>query len=593
MAFPTPASTRANGVAVSGSDFTFGAMPAGTTAGDLLVAYGHTTEDNADYTDPSGWTRKDSEPGNTGRSFVWARVATGTDPLVFPLSALANSIGIIVARITGWTGTDTASVEANLLADFSGAGDPPSITATWGSADNTFIAVCGREGSDITTFPTGYTGGVSGISPGNWGAVAMAFKESASATDNPGTGFSTGGSTVHVGTIVVRGSVAADTAAPSITSTGTGATNGPFAVNVGENSAAVAITLTSDEALGSVTKGGADGALFTLAGSGLTRTLAPTAAFDFESLPHANPFVVTLTFADTATPTPNERTVTVNFTVTNVSEAPLAPTIGTATAGNATAGVAFTPPTNTGRPAITGYAATSSPGGLTGTGASSPITVSGLTNGTTYTFTVTATNSEGTGPASAASNPVTPSASGTAPSISSQPANQTVTAGATATFSVAATGTGTFAYQWRRNGSNISGATSASYTTPATTVSGGSANNGDLYSVVVTGDTAPTATSNNATLTVNAPGAATYIAQTDVIAVSGIPLASTLVYYTWCPAGRPGSITAPVNSTTTTDASGRATIAHTVAGDGFVIIGTRPGPVVANDRVFGQFLTLA
>lgn len=88
---------------------------------------------------------------------------------------------------------------------------------------------------------------------------------------------------------------------------------------------------------------------------------------------------------------------------------PGAPTIGTATAASATtATVAFTAPANAGYPAtITGYTATSSPGGLTGTGASSPITVSGLTGGTAYTFTVTATNATGTGPASAASNSVT------------------------------------------------------------------------------------------------------------------------------------------------------------------------------------------
>ena len=98
---------------------------------------------------------------------------------------------------------------------------------------------------------------------------------------------------------------------------------------------------------------------------------------------------------------------------------------------------------------------------------------------------------------------ITVSAPGTAPTITVQPANQTVTAGATAGFSVTATGSG-LTYQWRRNGTNIGGATSSSYTTPATTVSGGSANNGDLYSVVVTGDTAPAATSSNATLTVNA-----------------------------------------------------------------------------------------
>lgn len=87
---------------------------------------------------------------------------------------------------------------------------------------------------------------------------------------------------------------------------------------------------------------------------------------------------------------------------------PGAPTIGTATAGNAQASVSFTAPASSGGSSITQYTATSSPGGFTGTGASTPITVTGLTNGTAYTFTVTATTSAGTGSASAPSNAVTP-----------------------------------------------------------------------------------------------------------------------------------------------------------------------------------------
>ena len=86
---------------------------------------------------------------------------------------------------------------------------------------------------------------------------------------------------------------------------------------------------------------------------------------------------------------------------------PSTPAKGTATKGNASASVAFTPP-NDGGSAITSYTVTSNPGSFTGTGASSPIIVSGLTNGTPYTFTITATNAMGTSPASVASDPVTP-----------------------------------------------------------------------------------------------------------------------------------------------------------------------------------------
>ena len=90
---------------------------------------------------------------------------------------------------------------------------------------------------------------------------------------------------------------------------------------------------------------------------------------------------------------------------------PGAPTSPVATAGNAQASIAFTAPASNGGSAITGYTVTSSPGGLTATGTSSPLVVTGLTNGTAYTFTVVATNAAGNSVASAAAAAVTPSQS--------------------------------------------------------------------------------------------------------------------------------------------------------------------------------------
>jgi uncharacterized protein (TIGR02145 family) len=97
--------------------------------------------------------------------------------------------------------------------------------------------------------------------------------------------------------------------------------------------------------------------------------------------------------------------------------APGSPTNVTAVAGNALATVSFTAPSSTGGSAITGYTVTSSPVGGTGSGTSSPITVTGLMSGTSYTFTVIATNAGGSSVASAASSAVTPVACGLVTSV--------------------------------------------------------------------------------------------------------------------------------------------------------------------------------
>ena len=89
--------------------------------------------------------------------------------------------------------------------------------------------------------------------------------------------------------------------------------------------------------------------------------------------------------------------------------------------------------------------------------------------------------------------------SGTAPTITAQPQNSSVSVGQTATFTVAASGTAPLSYQWNKTSTAISGAISASYTTPATTT----ADSGTSFTVTVS-NSAGNVTSNAATLTVGA-----------------------------------------------------------------------------------------
>jgi hypothetical protein len=191
---------------------------------------------------------------------------------------------------------------------------------------------------------------------------------------------------------------------------------------------------------------------------------------------------------------------------------PGAPTIGTATAPSTTsASVAFTAPGSNGGSAITGYTVTatdttnSSRGGQTATGTVSPIVVTGLTTGDTYTFTVTATNAVGTGAASSASNSLLVALVPGAPTIGTATAGASGTKKATVTFTAP--------------GSN-GGSTITSYTVTATDTTnagrGGQTASGPSSSITVTGLTANDVYTFKVTAT-NAVGTGTASAASNAI----------------------------------------------------------------------------
>ena len=138
---------------------------------------------------------------------------------------------------------------------------------------------------------------------------------------------------------------------------------------------------------------------------------------------------------------------------------------------------------------------------VSGANSSSYTTPATTTANSGTTFEVTVSNSAGSVTSNVVTLTVNPAP--VPPSITTQPTNQTVTAGQTATFSVVASGTAPLGYQWSKNTgtgfSPISGANSSSYTTPPTT----NGDSGTTFEVTVT-NSAGSVTSNAATLIVNA-----------------------------------------------------------------------------------------
>jgi uncharacterized delta-60 repeat protein len=138
-------------------------------------------------------------------------------------------------------------------------------------------------------------------------------------------------------------------------------------------------------------------------------------------------------------------------------------------------------------------------------GTSASLTLNNVTAADAGDYSVSVSNSAGVTSSSQASLTVGTTAS--VPKITVQPLQQSVAAGATVTLTANAEGTGPLSFQWKKNGVNISGATSASLT-----LNGVSAADAGDYSVVVS-NSAGTATSTAATLTVNAAGAPAIVAQ--------------------------------------------------------------------------------
>jgi hypothetical protein len=193
---------------------------------------------------------------------------------------------------------------------------------------------------------------------------------------------------------------------------------------------------------------------------------------------------------------------------------PDAPTIGAATPGNGSATVAFTPPSNSGGVPITSYTVTatdatnSANGGQTATGANSPITVTGLTNGDSYTFSVTATNDVGTGPPSSPTGAVVPAIAPGAPTIGTATAGN---ASASVSFTPPSSNGGSPILSYTVIATDSTNSANGGQTTTGSTspITIGGLTNGDSYTFTVTATnaaaTGPASAPSNAVVPLGVP----------------------------------------------------------------------------------------
>ena len=349
-------------------------------------------------------------PADTGGSAITRYTVTST-----PGNFTASTVGPTQTRVTGLfngtsytftvtatnvRGTGPSSAASNAVVPANPPGAPLGVSAT--AQDRQALVQWSPPSSNGGSAITGYT--VTSIPDGNTAAV------NGTSTTAIVTGLTNGASATFTVTATNgAGTGPASSASNAVTPFGLPGVPSAVAVDAGRS-------LTPDEGLATVqwvapsSNGSAITSYDVRASPGSVSASVASSPVTLSGLSVGTAY----TFSVRAINAAGAGDAGVSSVVTPLS-VPGAPTAITPVDGNAQAIVQWTAPAISGGTPITGYTVTSSPSAITANSAASPATVTGLSNGTAYTFTVKATNAVGQGPASGSSNSVTPATVPAAP----------------------------------------------------------------------------------------------------------------------------------------------------------------------------------
>jgi len=206
MTFPTATETGGTNAASTSHDLSLPAFD----AGDLIIVKAETpsnpthtwTFDAATDKFTQLWSQDTSV--SVSREVCKYRIMQAGDGSTLTIGlGSSRALTYSIIKVTGWHGTQAPEC-ATAAAGYSNNIDPPSVTASWGSGDNLFIACCMTQDRAITVATPGdYTAFDNHGSDAN-GYERQAYRQLASDTSNPGNFTATGNSRYVTNTIVVR-----------------------------------------------------------------------------------------------------------------------------------------------------------------------------------------------------------------------------------------------------------------------------------------------------------------------------------------------------------------------------------------------------
>ena len=368
---------------------------------------------------PSAPTLNTLTGGNTFVTLAFTAGSAGSSPITgydYQLNGgVWNSAGSTTSPLTISGLTNGTSYTVALRAtSAAGAGDPSTtLTATPFTApdapNSTTIVADGRDASIVVSWAAANSNGsaISLYSVVAWSAAAQGVQSGTCSTAGALTCTVTGlvnGTTYYVTVQATNAAGASTRSTPRVPATPSLLPGAVSAVTGVAGSGQVALTWTPGgmgaSAITDYTIWYSSGGAYTQFSDGTSTATSATVT----GLTNG----VAYTFEVYAVNTNGTGPVSAASAPVTPATVPDAPTIGTATPGNARATITWTAPLNNGGSAVTGYVITPSTGSPVTVGNVSTYTVTGLTNGTPYTFTVAAINTIGTGAASASSASVTP-----------------------------------------------------------------------------------------------------------------------------------------------------------------------------------------